>query len=318
MRGLSHYRFIDYLTQGYIVLVGLVILFFHGERVDSWQFLIAAHAAALVCVHILIVRHARNPAHRTLGFLRNFYPVLFYTGFYRETGALNQMFIAGYLDPVFIRFEERLFGCQPALELAGLLPYRWAGELFYGAYFSYYVMIVGVGIALYLVNRNGFYHYLSVVSFVFYVCYAVYICLPVVGPRLFYQEGAAYRLPAEVVPADVPPVPQAVQQAFFYRVMCSIYDLFEASGAAFPSSHVAVAICTLFFSFRYLRPIRWAHAVCVVLLCISTVYGKYHYTIDVFAGAMSAAILIPVGNALVARFGEIPGQERVREDDKRA
>ena len=35
------------------------------------------------------------------------------------------------------------------------------------------------------------------------------------------------------------------------------HGVFEAPGAGFPSSHVAVALCTVYFSFRYLRPIRY-------------------------------------------------------------
>ena len=49
-----------------------------------------------------------------LDFLRHFYPVLLYAAFYRETGALNRMFLSDYLDPFLIRLEERLLACNPA------------------------------------------------------------------------------------------------------------------------------------------------------------------------------------------------------------
>ena len=81
-----------------------------------------------------------------------------------------------------------------------------------------------------------------------------------------------------------------------------IYQCFEAPGAAFPSSHVAIAICTLYFSWRYLPRIRVPHGIVVVLLCLSTVYCRYHYAIDVLAGALTAMTLIPVGNWLYFKF----------------
>jgi membrane-associated phospholipid phosphatase len=84
--------------------------------------------------------------------------------------------------------------------------------------------------------------------------------------------------------------------------MAWIYRNLEAPGAAFPSSHVAVATCTLVFSFLYLRRIRWIHLAAVVLLCGSTVYCRYHYTVDVAGGLLAAAILIPIGNRLYYRF----------------
>ena len=83
-----------------------------------------------------------------------------------------------------------------------------------------------------------------------------------------------------------------------------VYEHFEAPGAAFPSSHVAVALCTLYFSFRYLPRIRILHTVTVILMSMATVYCRYHYVADVIAGALAAALLIPLGNWLHGRFGK--------------
>ena len=80
--------------------------------------------------------------------------------------------------------------------------------------------------------------------------------------------------------------------------MALIYDIFEAPGAALPSSHVAASICTLWFSFRYRLRIRHVHLVTVVLLCLSTIYCRYHYVIDVIAGLLTVAVLVPLGNWL--------------------
>ncbi|HEY9173154.1 MAG TPA: phosphatase PAP2 family protein [Verrucomicrobiae bacterium] len=301
---MKHYVFVDYATQGYMAMVAVLILLFHGTTVPSWPWLVAAHVGGMAVVHWLIQAQARRPANRVLDFLRHFYPVLLYTGFYRETEELNQMFITGYLDPMFFRLEERLFGLQPSLAFMESLPYLWVSEPLYAAYFSYYLMIAGVGLALFLRDRRQFFHYVSVVSFVFYVCYLAYIIIPVVGPRILYRTIPGYTLPADVVPAMIPAVPATVESGPIFRLMAWIYENFEALGAAFPSSHVAVAITTLWFSFRYLRRIRWFHAIMVVLLCVSTVYGRYHYVVDVVAGILTAAILVPAGNWLYARFQE--------------
>jgi len=298
----KHYAFIDYATQAYLAIVALLILALHGTAVPLWPWLVSAHAIGMVLVHGLIQSHARWPENRILDFLRHFYPVLLYIGFFRETGELNQMFASDFLDPVFIRLDEKIFGAQPSLTFMQSLPYWPVSEMFYASYFSYYVMIVGVGLALYLRDRRRFFHYLSVVSFVFYVCYFTYIFTPVTGPRVFFRAVDGYELPPDVRPQLVPEFPAAVQAGPFFRLMAWIYDNFEASGAAFPSSHVAVAITTLYFSFRYLRQIRFAHLVMVVLLCLSTVYCRYHYVVDVAAGIVTAALLVPLGSWLYFRF----------------
>lgn len=301
---MKHYAFVDYATQGYMALVAGLILLFHGAVVPHWPWLVAAHGVGIGLVHWLIVSYVRQPQNRALDLLRHFYPVLLYTGFYRETEEVNRMFISGYLDPIFFRVEEWLFGLQPSLVFMEWLPYRWVSELFYTAYFSYYVMIAGVGFALFCRDRRQFFHYVSVVSFVFYVCYLVYVFVPVVGPRILYRDIPGFVMPVDVLPTVIPDVPAAVQAGLAFQIMAKIYDTFEALGAAFPSSHVAVAIVTLWFSFRYLPRIWFAHLVMVVLLCVSTVYGRYHYVVDVFAGIATAAILLPLGNWLYLKFHE--------------
>jgi len=94
----------------------------------------------------------------------------------------------------------------------------------------------------------------------------------------------------------------------FFQIVRFVYRTFEAGSAAFPSSHVAVALTTLWFSWRYLRPIRWLHTLVAFLLCVSTVYGRYHYVIDVVAGILTAAILVPVGNWLYDRIDPRAGR----------
>jgi len=297
-----HYTFIDFATQGYTVTVAVLILLLHGKTVPLWPWLILAHAIAIALVHVLIVSHARHPSNRVLDFLRHFYPVLLYTGFYRETGELNQMVMTGYLDPFFIRFDEGIFGAQPSLTFMQSLPFWPISELMYASYFSYYIMVIGVGLALFLRDRRQFYHYVSVVSFVFYVCFLIYIFIPVMGPRIFQRVIDGYELPAEVQLHINPEFPMAVQAGLFFRIMAWIYETFEAPGAAFPSSHVAVALTTVYFSFRYLRPIRFIHLVLALLLCLSTIYCRYHYAVDVAAGVITALVLVPLGNWLYLRF----------------
>jgi membrane-associated phospholipid phosphatase len=284
--------------------VGVLILLLHGNAVPLWPWLVLAHAFGIALVHLLILGHAQFPSNRLLDFLRHYYPILLYTGFYRETGELNQMTMTGYLDPICIRLEQAIFGMQPSLTFMHSLPFWPISELMYASYFSYYLMIAGVGLALFLRERPQFYHYVSVVSFVFYVCYLIYIFTPVMGPRIFQRVINGYELPVEVQPDVVPEFPVAVQAGLFFRIMIWIYHTFEAPGAAFPSSHVAVALTTVYFSFRYLRPIRFVHLIVAFLLCLSTVYCRYHYAVDVVAGVITAMMLVPVGNWLYFRFHE--------------
>lgn len=311
MSRLRAYTFVDVCTQAYLALVGLIVLCGQGRASPVWPLLLAGHGAVMGLVHAL-VRSQSGPGHNgVLGFIRHFYPVLLYAPFYCETGILNHVAVAGYLDPNFIHLEGSIFGLQPSLAFMAWLPSPAVSEVLYAAYFSYYIMIGGVGLALFLRNREELFHYLSIVSFVFYACYLTYIFVPVIGPRIFFREISHYRLPLELQPAVAPTFPAAIQTGPFFHIMAWIYQRFEAPGAAFPSSHVAIAIATVYFSFLYLRPIRWPHFAVMLLLCAATVYCRYHYVVDVAGGALTAAVLIPVGNRLYFKF-QRGGADRAR------
>jgi membrane-associated phospholipid phosphatase len=300
---MKNYTFVDYATQGYIALVGLLILCFHSDRIPAWHWFLGAHAVALMLVHFLIHASAQRAQRRVLTFLRHFYPILLYTAFYREVGVLDAMFFPHFLDEQVILFEERLFGMQPSLLFMDRMPYLGISELFYAAYFSYYVMIGGTGIALFLRSRLQFFHYVSIISVVFYCCYLTFIFLPVTGPRLLFQPIEGFHLPNHLLELGAQfPMPEHLKTGIFYRIIATIYRVVEPTGAAMPSSHVAIALCTVFFSFRYLPKIRYIHLIAVILLCLSTVYCRFHYAVDMIAGIGAAVILVPVANALYRRM----------------
>ncbi len=302
---LKHYTFVDYATQAYAGLVAVLVLFFHNGTVPRWPLIFGVHVFILIAAHWLVQAYGNEVGGKPVDFLRHFYPVLLYIWFFGETGWLNRMFFSDYLDPWVIRGDEALFGFQPSVMFMQKCPWFLVSELFYASYFSYYIMIVGVGLALYLSQRERFFHYLSVVSFVFYICYTTYIIVPVIGPRVFLHDPSDYNLPPDIQ-QFAPDVyyPESVRRGPFFNLMAFIYRVFEAPGAAFPSSHVAIAWVTVFFSFRYLRPIRFMHALVAVLLCLSTIYCRYHYVLDVLAGIVTAALLLPLGNWLYFRTRE--------------
>jgi len=306
------YTFVDYATQAYTALVAVLITLLHDETVPYWPWLLLSHAVSLILVHLLVRWYSRGTPSKGVDFLRHFYPLLLYIWFFAETGWLNRMVFKEFMDPLTIRWDQALFGFQPSLVFMQKLPYLALSELFYASYFSYYLMIFGVGLALFLRDRRWFFHFVSVLSFIFYVCYVIYIFVPIIGPRVFLEKVGGYSLPeSSRVFGTGALYPEAVQHGFFFKLMGIVYEVFEAPGSAIPSSHVAIAVCTLFFSFLYLPRFRYAHLVLVVLLCLATIYCRYHYVVDVLAGLVTAGLLIPLGNWLYSRTvtqGDVPSR----------
>jgi membrane-associated phospholipid phosphatase len=309
-KALGQYSFVDYATQVYSALAGLLILFFHNATVPAWAWLCAGHAVGMILVHCLVRGSKRSHSNAALDLARHFYPILCFVWFFTESGWINRMFFKDYLDPMAIRWDQALFGFQPSILFVQSLHWVAVSELFYAAYFSYYLMIGGVAFALFLRNRRQFDHFIAVVSFVFYVCYLLFIFLPVIGPRVFFHTVNGYTLPEEFMRfAPAQAYPEYLPRGLFSQLVRWIYRVVESPGGTLPSSHVAVALCTAYFSFRYLRPIRYVHLLFAVLLCLSTVYCRYHYAVDVLTGALTTALLLPAGNWLYFRFSRPPWLE---------
>ena len=309
---MRHLELIDRVTQGYLLCVAGLMFVFHGDRFPGWPWLIAGHVLAVVAISLLVGAYRRKAANPLLVALRHFYPLLLYTAFYCETGWLNQLVFVGYWDPFFYRWEGALFGTQPSLVWMVRAPNPVLSEVLHAAYFSYYLMIPGVALALFLKDRSQYWHYVTVLSVLMYTCYLIYILVPVIGPRIFgdsvyapYWPAASASERAWIQGARFYPGP-------FHALLEFIYRVFEKPGAAFPSSHVAAAVVTAYFSWIYLPRIRLWHAGAVLLLSIATIYCRFHYAVDVLAAIVTAAILIPSANWLYHRW---TGQEKAPTGD---
>ncbi len=309
MRG---YRTADYLTQGYLAVVAVLVLLFHGGTVPCWGLLLGGHVAVMAAIQALIWLDTRYRS-RFLDLLHGFYPMLLFTFLYWETHILDSMFFATSLDAMVLGWDVRLFGCQPSQLLVQWLPCLGVSEFMNLSYFAYYVMIPGVAFALYFRDRRRFFKYMATICLVFYGCCATYIFLPVLGPYATHEMSP--QMLSQLQPRVVA---QHLQAGPMHQVMAFVYRYFEpAAGAAFPSSHVAVAAATLTFSWRYLKKVRALHLGAVVFLAVSTVYCGYHYAVDVLAGLAWAAVLVAVSEAvwgLTTRGGrDVPPPQTPRQ-----
>ncbi len=139
----------------------------------------------------------------------------------------------------------------------------------YFSYFFYFLIVFVVAIPMYLKKMyRQFSEALFTVSLTFYFCYIFFIIFPVAGPR-FYFPGANI---------------DKLNGYFFAKILKFVLDNAEIEGGAFPSSHVAVALQVLFFTHKYLKKIRIPFTIMFISLMISTVYGRFHYAVDVIGG----------------------------------
>jgi membrane-associated phospholipid phosphatase len=72
-------------------------------------------------------------------------------------------------------------------------------------------------------------------------------------------------------------------------------------GAAFPSEHVAGSFAALWGAWRHRRWLFWTLLPLVLCMCVSTIYGRYHYIADIFGGITTATIGYFVGSWIIRK-----------------
>lgn len=230
---------------------------------------------------LVLVRYGNASGNRLVGFLRTFYVQLFYIFFFTDCIRLSQFLYGGRsLDQLFLRLEELVFGFQPALRFSEVLSASpVVNELFFFSYFFYYALIVtGPWILFFRGDKLEAVRGLFLITGGFAILYLFYILFPVHGPKYaieslrhsWYSEFSGF---------------------VFTPIMTAIFDNTNLAGAAFPSSHVAMATAALLYNRRHNPKLAAIFVFPTLLLFFSTVYIYAHYAVDVVAG-------IPAGLAV--------------------
>ncbi|MGD2070089.1 MAG: phosphatase PAP2 family protein [Gemmatimonadota bacterium] len=205
-----------------------------------------------------------------------------------------------YRDEALRRADAVLFGGQPSLDWATALPVPWVSELLHLAYLSYYALIYVPPALLWVglagprdpaARRDAFDRTVLAMSLAMLAAFAVMIVWPVQGPRYVAASSA----PGGPVRS----------------VALTILEAGSSRGAAFPSSHVSLAVAQAVMALRFQRRVGVVVSVLALLLAVGAVYAGFHYLTDVVAGValgLGAAALASSPRPLSA--GETPPDER--------
>ena len=283
---------VDRLLAAYAVIGAAALLFPH--RTPSWPWLLLLHGVAVTFGFGLVP--ARNAwlalarlMPRMAGLLHDWYPVALIPFLYAELPPLNLAVWNGrYFDTVIIPVEQALFHGQPSREWAAAMPLLPLSEMLHAFYLSYYLIICAPPLFIYLsATRDEFRRAVFALLLTFVVHYLFFIWLPVQGPRYLF------------------PAPDGViSRGAVYNLTHRILEAGSSRGAAFPSSHVGVAVAQTITAWRYCRRLSPVLAILAVGLACGAVYGGFHYATDALAGAglgAAAALFAPALYRRLAR-----------------
>jgi membrane-associated phospholipid phosphatase len=297
----------DKIAILYFIIISILVAI-SRERIGSWLQFIAAHGLVVAMV-VLIARWVRRvpassasafaaspslplKAQRLARLAHGWYPVALIPLSYKELTYLIPRIHARDFDAALAAIDYRVFGAHPTVWLE---RFTWPPltELLQLCYPTYYVLPIILGAVIWRSgNRERYRFWVFVVTFGFYISYLGYIAVPAIGPRFL----------SEIVGAQTKPL----AGVFLFQVVREALDRAEGlTRDCFPSGHTEMTLLTLYYARRFHHKTFWFFLPFGTAIILSTVYLRYHYVIDVAAGAVLAlAVILCARRVFVALDGE--------------
>ncbi|HXV63813.1 MAG TPA: phosphatase PAP2 family protein [Vicinamibacteria bacterium] len=277
----SRYRTDDVIVVYLIVTAFLAAVY--RVNLPQWEMVLLIHIVGACLLYGLRFLPERLPVG--VRFLRDWYPVMIFPLLYKEVERFASVVGNWGLTDILVNIEVATFRGHPSLYLSEALPYIPLSEYLHFCYFAYLLLVPLVGGRWYFGGRKqAFDELLWLVSVTFASSYLFYILFPVDSP--FYRFD----------PLETP-----LRGSFFYELVHFVSERGGARGGAFPSSHVSISTVVLLEAFRHERRLfAWLLPVYLGLVT-ATVYGRFHYAVDVLGGWLLAAAVVGLSVAIQPR-----------------
>ena len=278
-------KLFEWSIIGYLGFKSILICIF-CNAIEDWPDLILVNLVGVAV--ILLISLQKNKA-RAFRWFRDWYIFLAIPLIFRGLTPLSYMVFGRHFTKTIIELEEAIFGSQPSIWLADLVDNRLITEVFSFFYLSYFLIFLSMAIALYrLPDKYKFEHYKFAVTISFLSNFIIYMFFPVEGPCWVFPEASIETL-----------------NGYFITDMVVAVQGQGVTTAAFPSSHVSLAIVALFYAFKYEPKLARFLTFFVVMLIPSTVYGKFHFVIDAITGVLWGYLMAEISWRLFKRYKAI-------------
>src|SRR5229473_6982872 len=287
----------EWVALGYLAISSALIAVFaenlaHPVKLIGGQTLVAAVIVALCWIeaHGGTDRNVcPTTTQRFWHFWRHWYPHLFFLFCFEELGKLVHLVNPGWQDAKLIAFDYWLTGVHPALWLEQFAsPAR--NDFFQFAYLTYFTYLLIVGGVLYW--RRDWEAYWATMTYSaagYAIGYCIAMIFPIESPW-FAMAGMWH--------GDL-------QGGPFTATVNFIEHFGRVRGAAFPSEHVAGSVAALWGAWRHRRWLFWGMAPLVTCMCVSTLWGRYHYVVDIFGGMVTGTLGYVIGSWLMKTRGAV-------------
>lgn len=272
---------VDKVVLAYLALTGALIVFF-WNRVPAAGPWFAVH---VVCAAVVVVA-VKRPGRVSWGF-RHWYPLLYVSICYREMSILIPAIRGTDADSWLALLDFRIWRANPTVWLERIQdrPFTEFLQIVYSLFIPAVLFVAW----RFWARREyeAFRFYAFVIATGFLASYIGYFLVPARGPRFLLR--------------DLQQVP--LQGLWLFGILQSSLDHLESAAYdCFPSGHTELAILAWWGSRQLSKPfsrLYFGYAVCIIF---STVYLRYHYTVDIAAGVLLAWVLILATPSLYRRL----------------
>lgn len=277
----------EWVTFTYLAWLNVLLaLFRHNVAHAQQYFAIHCRLALGIAGVAWAAEHSKNSVLR---FARDWYPLPLYIFFFEELQDLVHIIFPGWFDRWLIQFDYGFAGVHPSVWLARFSNPA-LNDFMQFAYMTYFLYLVLLPAILYAAkDRLAFWSVMVSTAVANYIVYSIAVVFPIESPH--YTLAALNTAP--------------LAGGYVTTLIEFIERFGRVHGGAFPSAHVAGSMVAILASWRYRRWLFWVCLPFFICMCVSTVYGRYHYVADVLAGIVVGAIGFAVGSWLMEQRGAL-------------
>jgi membrane-associated phospholipid phosphatase len=237
---------------------------------------VGLHFAGHIVVAVLIIFEIKRP-NPTSWIFRNWYPLPFVGSCYKEMAIFIHAIRRTDADQFLANLDFQIWHAYPSIWL----------ERIYSPGLTEYLQIVytlfipGVLLVAALLWKRGqhteFQYYAFLIATGFLVSYIGYLLVPARGPRFLLKH-------LEQIP---------LRGLWLFHAMQGTLDRLESAHYdCFPSGHTELTILAGWGSRMVSNRLFRVYFAYTLSIIFATVYLRYHYTVDLLAGAIVALFLI--------------------------
>jgi membrane-associated phospholipid phosphatase len=296
----------DRLFIAFWGLLSLLSLILH-DRIKVWPMILSVNLLAGLAVY-LIAFFNQSSRSRVMRWIHDWapFPLIVFT--YKQVYYLiSPIHLGKDYDQWLIAMDWALLRTHPTqwmISIANPL----LTEILQIAYSLFYVFFLVVGIELYQKQDPRRFAYCRfAIVYGFLLSYIGYFFLPAVGPRFTLHDFSR-------IDIELPGLLFTPALRWFVNIFESIHAGASNSAAlacaqrdVFPSGHTMMTLLLIIFSFKEKLITRYAILGAGILLIFATVYLRYHYFVDLLAGAFLALFCLYTASSL---RGFIKSEER--------